>query len=187
MVRKILRSASDLLLSEGPSRFTATRIAEYAGISAGTLYQYFPNKISILKKLIKEDLCKITQALDGSSSEIKKDGELQLKEFLEIVFYHELNDCKLRTALRSAEIFFNLEHKDSKEYSAHEILINSFLKGAYPKAPNEKIDIATYLISSAILTASLRWRLRALSILDRNQLADILSTTLTRYLDPDIE
>jgi len=34
-----------LLTVGGPDRLTTTRVAERAGVSVGTLYQYFPNKL----------------------------------------------------------------------------------------------------------------------------------------------
>ena len=48
LVAAILEAALQVLEKEGAQRFTTTRVAERAGVSVGSVYQYFPNKASIL-------------------------------------------------------------------------------------------------------------------------------------------
>lgn len=47
-VDAVLEATLQLLLSGGVARLNTTRIAEKAGVSVGTLYQYFPDKQSLL-------------------------------------------------------------------------------------------------------------------------------------------
>ena len=47
-VEAICEAAIQVLLSHGAERFTTTRVAARAGVSVGTLYQYYPNKQSLL-------------------------------------------------------------------------------------------------------------------------------------------
>src|SRR5271170_1301391 len=51
LVATILEAAIQVLAKEGAQRFTTARVAETAGVSVGSLYQYFPNKESILFRL----------------------------------------------------------------------------------------------------------------------------------------
>ena len=44
LVATILEAAIRVLAREGAQRFTTARVAETAGVSVGSLYQYFPNK-----------------------------------------------------------------------------------------------------------------------------------------------
>src|ERR1700754_4129621 len=44
----ILEAASQILERRGPSGFNTNDVAERAGVSIGTLYQYFPDKHAIL-------------------------------------------------------------------------------------------------------------------------------------------
>ncbi len=50
-VDAILVAAAQILEAQAPERFTAKRVAERAGVSIGTLYQYFANKGAILEAL----------------------------------------------------------------------------------------------------------------------------------------
>ena len=47
----ILEAAARVLARDGAHRFTTARVAEAAGVSVGSLYQYFPNKEAILFRL----------------------------------------------------------------------------------------------------------------------------------------
>src|ERR1700750_601694 len=51
LVEDILEAAIRVLSREGAARFTTARVAETAGVSVGSLYQYFPNKEAILFRL----------------------------------------------------------------------------------------------------------------------------------------
>ncbi len=60
----ILQAAVQVLLAEGKGRLTTTRIAARAGVSVGTLYQYFPNKSSLLQTLLREHLDRVAVAVE---------------------------------------------------------------------------------------------------------------------------
>jgi AcrR family transcriptional regulator len=50
-VDAILLAAAHILRSEGPEKLTTNRVARLAGVSIGSLYQYFPNKQALLDVL----------------------------------------------------------------------------------------------------------------------------------------
>lgn len=50
-VEAVLAATLQVLLREGYSKLTTTRVAERAGVSVGTLYQYFPDKRSLVAAL----------------------------------------------------------------------------------------------------------------------------------------
>lgn len=50
-VDAIFEATIQVLLADGPLRLTTTRVAERAGVSVGTLYQYFPHKQELLYAL----------------------------------------------------------------------------------------------------------------------------------------
>lgn len=72
-VEVILEAATQILWRSGGDRLTTNRIAERAGVSIGTLYQYFPNKEAILFALIErrctEGEARIKAALAGCHGE----------------------------------------------------------------------------------------------------------------------
>lgn len=47
----ILRATAHILSREGPARLTTNRVAEKAGVSIGSVYQYFPNKEALVEEV----------------------------------------------------------------------------------------------------------------------------------------
>src|ERR1041384_5413079 len=63
LVAAILEAALQVLAKEGAARFTTVRVAEKAGVSFGSLYQYFPNKAAILCPLQSDEWRQTTDLL----------------------------------------------------------------------------------------------------------------------------
>jgi AcrR family transcriptional regulator len=62
-------AAIQVLTQEGLSRCTTTRIAERAGMSVGSLYQYYPNRDALLAAVLKKHLEGIAGAVEQACSE----------------------------------------------------------------------------------------------------------------------
>ncbi len=52
MVERIVAGGRQVLVEHGYERTTTNRVAEAAGISPGSLYQYFPNKEAVLAAVV---------------------------------------------------------------------------------------------------------------------------------------
>lgn len=63
-VGAISEATIQVLLSHGADRLTTTRVAERAGVSVGTLYQYYPNKQSLLFAALEDHLDKVSAAVE---------------------------------------------------------------------------------------------------------------------------
>ncbi|MGV9367451.1 TetR/AcrR family transcriptional regulator [Amycolatopsis sp. NPDC003731] len=77
--QRILTAAAHVFGDHGYAAGTTNRIAERAGISIGSLYQYFPNKDAILAELL-------TRHLDGGTAAAAKVLTGPLPESIEEVF-----------------------------------------------------------------------------------------------------
>ena len=65
-VEAISEATVQLLLRHGIERLTTTRIAERAGVSVGTLYQYYPNKQSLLFAVLEHHLNNVMDKVEAA-------------------------------------------------------------------------------------------------------------------------
>jgi AcrR family transcriptional regulator len=70
-VGAISEATIQVLLSDGGDRLTTTRVAERAGVSVGTLYQYYPNKQSLLFAVLADHLEKIAVAVETACAQAR--------------------------------------------------------------------------------------------------------------------
>jgi AcrR family transcriptional regulator len=63
-VEAIVEAAAHILVKHGYDAFTTNRVAEKAGVSIGSLYQYFPNKDSLLAELMRRHVIEIERGVE---------------------------------------------------------------------------------------------------------------------------
>ena len=68
-VDAIFQATIQVLLSDGPIRLNTTRVARRAGVSVGTLYQYFPNKQALLFAVLERHLAMLADAVEKACDE----------------------------------------------------------------------------------------------------------------------
>jgi AcrR family transcriptional regulator len=81
-VEAIYEATFQVLLAVGPDRLTTTRIAERAGVSVGTLYQYFPNKQSLLLSVLKKHQDQVARAVEVAC---RRNHDRQMSTMIESV------------------------------------------------------------------------------------------------------
>ena len=65
-VEAIFEATIQVLLTDGPTRLTTTRVAERAGVSVGSLYQYFPNKQALFYALNERYLDMLAERVEAA-------------------------------------------------------------------------------------------------------------------------
>jgi len=104
-VEVILDAAALVFSEKGFSGGTTNHIAEQAGVSIGSLYQYFPNKDSILVGLLERHLADgLThiEALVGRASKKKLNPRRLMREIIETLISDQLIDPHLHRVLLEA-------------------------------------------------------------------------------------
>ncbi len=101
-VDAILEATIQVLLNIGKERLTTTRVASRAGVSVGTLYQYFPNKSALLQAVLKRHLTQVTDAVELVCKEQKGRTLEQMVTALVATFLDaKMKDAKTSVALYS--------------------------------------------------------------------------------------
>jgi AcrR family transcriptional regulator len=94
-VEAILVAAGDLIARHGWASVTTNRIASRAGVSIGSLYQYFPNKAAILAALLEQHQAAVWPVITDFLKELADDtkpiaGALR-RLFVRLVEAHSVN------------------------------------------------------------------------------------------------
>ena len=100
-VDALLEATIQVLLSAGKEQLTTTKVALRAGVSVGTLYQYFPNKSALLQAALKRHLDEVTEAMERVCRE-QKGNTLQ---HMATALINTFLDAKMRDAKTSVALY----------------------------------------------------------------------------------
>jgi len=137
LVGAILQAAIRVLEREGAAAFTTVRVAEQAGVSVGSLYQYFPNKESILFRLQEQEWVRTGQLLEGIFTDARLAPAERLRVAVGAFFRSECDEAPLRRALGdAAPIYRDAPHARQQRVRTLKVLddlIGQVVSGLSPR------------------------------------------------------
>ena len=99
-VEAISEATIQVLLSHGAERLTTTRVAERAGVSVGSLYQYYPNKRSLLFAVLENHLNSVAARVEAAcESACHKSLAEMTKEMVEAFVDAKMERAEISLAL----------------------------------------------------------------------------------------
>lgn len=101
-VEAICEATVQVLLVVGKEKLTTTKVAQRAGVSVGTLYQYFPNKASLLQAVLKEHLDQVFEGVEEACESVKG---APLKQMADAVVAQFMK-TKLKNTEKSRAMYF---------------------------------------------------------------------------------
>ncbi|MDX8498090.1 TetR family transcriptional regulator [Mesorhizobium sp. VK4C] len=136
LVAAILQAAAQVLASEGAQRFTTTRVAEKAGVSVGSLYQYFPNKAALLFRLQSDEWRQTTDLLCGILQDVEMPPLERIRTLVHAFIRSECEEAAVRGALNDAAPLY----RDAPEAQGARAMANrtveAFMRETLPEAPD---------------------------------------------------
>jgi AcrR family transcriptional regulator len=96
-VEAVLEAAARILETQGLAGYNTNDIARVAGISVGSLYQYFPNKDAITSALVVREMDALGRALEGLMGTAP--GRPRVQRLIEIAVEHQLGRSRLSRLL----------------------------------------------------------------------------------------
>jgi AcrR family transcriptional regulator len=150
LVAAILEAAVQVLAKEGAQRFTTARVAEKAGVSVGSIYQYFPNKAAILFRLQSDEWRQTTDLLRTILEDRRSPPPERLRTLVHAFLRSECEEAAMRMALADAAPLYRdaPEAREVKE-SGHRT-VEIFMREALPKASDATQALAGDLITTTL-------------------------------------
>jgi AcrR family transcriptional regulator len=155
MFETILEGATRVFAAHGYARSTTNRIAEAAGVSVGSVYQYFPDKDAMLTELMR-------RYRDGLVARIgQRVAEMNVVTFEAVVhalLSAVLHDDQINPALRRVLIERVLRTDARREISGFEErleeLIVEALRGAKDYVTVEEFELSAFILVRVVLAVS---------------------------------
>ncbi len=146
LVADILQAAIRVLQREGAQRFTTIRVAQEAGVSVGSLYQYFPNKQAIIFRLQTDEWEQTGTTLDALLSDTKQTPAQRLRNTIRAFFHSECDEAPLRLALDAAAPSYHEAPESQAGRRRSRRTVSAFVAVAAPRANARQRTFATELI-----------------------------------------
>jgi AcrR family transcriptional regulator len=150
LVAAILEAALQVLAKEGASRFTTTRVAERAGVSVGSIYQYFPNKASILFRLQSDEWRETTAMLRDTLQDASRPPLERLRRLVHAFVKSECDEAEVRTALADAAPLYRDAPEAHEAKSASAGTLEAFMRELLPQATKARRALARDLIKTTL-------------------------------------
>jgi len=150
LVAAILDAAVQVLAKEGAQRFTTARVAEKAGVSVGSLYQYFPNKAAILFRLQSDEWRQTTELLRGILEDVRRPPLERLRTLVHAFVHSECDEAAVRVALDDAAPLYRDAPEAHEARASGRRTFRLFMQEALPEASEATRAQAGELITTTL-------------------------------------
>jgi AcrR family transcriptional regulator len=176
-VDAIVEASAQVLEQHGYRAATTNRIAERAGVSVGTLYQYFNNKDEIFDSLIEREAARYLEALEQNMPGAEVPHRAAIRQLLEAAYAHHRLVLGVRLVMRNLPSTAYSERSKAIREEMHRLVLR-FLELRGPIAGLEDLSLAADVFIA---------QCEGLTYLGRvtrapQELIAILTDSLSRYL-----
>ncbi|MBR7988192.1 TetR family transcriptional regulator [Burkholderia cenocepacia] len=152
LVEDVLQAAIQVLASEGAQRFTMARVAERAGVSVGSLYQYFPNKASVLFRLQHDEWRQTHDMLCAILQDTQKTPPERLRTAVYAFIRSECDEAPMRIALDDAAPLYRDAPEAQDVKAEGNRAFSAFMREALPDVSDATHALACELILTTLTT-----------------------------------
>jgi AcrR family transcriptional regulator len=153
-VRIIQEAAIRVLKKHGGIRFTTIRVAAEAGISVGSLYQYFPNKESLLFQLHQLEWESTRKTVEAIMDQQGKPPWERFSEAVHAFFKTEAEEAELRKALSDAGAYYD----DTPEFRAFrqkgQARLRAFVRELYPQLSRKELEFRAAFLAVVVTSVA---------------------------------
>jgi len=150
LVAAILEAALQVLAKEGAPRFTTARVAERAGVSVGSVYQYFPNKAAILFRLQSDEWRQTSGLLRDILEEVERPPFERLRRLVHAFIRSECEEAAMRVALDDAAPLYRDAPEARDARASGESTVQRFLLEVLPAASDAARTVAGELLKTTL-------------------------------------
>ena len=188
MVETILASTAEVLVKQGYAGTNTNLVAQRAGVSVGSVYQYFPNKDSLIAALHERH----AQATNRVILEVARQGEVSslpahLRVLVRALLHLHQQEPELHRLLASDFASLSCKAVDSLSKARIALSIQYLLERWRPMLVHGNLPLAAWL-TAQVITSMLKAYLLDWPQISQAQIEDAISSSLTGLLcaHPDL-
>ena len=150
LVAAILEAAIQVLAKEGAARFTTTRVADRAGVSVGSIYQYFPNKAAILFRLQSDEWQQTSRMLGDTLRDASRSPPERVRRLVHAFVKSECDEAAMRVALNDAAPLYRDAPEARAVRAAGDRVLATFMREALPGVTPARRRLAGDLLKTTL-------------------------------------
>lgn len=182
LVQAILQAAVQVLATEGAARFTTARVAERAGVSVGSVYQYFPNKAAILFKLQSDEWQATVGLLRALLADRQQPALQRLRALVRAFMRSECEEAGMRGALHDAAPLYRDAPEAREVRAAGQQLFVAFVEEVLPRLPSDRRLLVAQTISRTLSAVGKDFSASPRAQAEIDAHADALADMLCAYI-----
>jgi AcrR family transcriptional regulator len=182
LVAAILEAAVQVLAKDGADRFTTARVAERAGVSVGSLYQYFPNKAAILFRLQSDEWRQTSALLRGILEDIQRPPLERLRALVHAFIRSECDEAQMRAALNDAAPRYREAPEAQETRVSGRRTMHTFMQEVLPEAPEATHELAGSLIKTTLNRVGKQFSETPRSLAEIEDYAEAMADMFCAYL-----
>lgn len=149
-VEAVLEAAAQVLVEEGYDRASTNRIAKVAGVSVGSLYQYFPSKEALVIALCRRHSDEMLSLLEDCVTRLWDEPlEVAVRTYVQSWLAAHRLDPELHRAIVQQALHLGLEHiRQIQERAA--VVVRAYLERHRAVLVPKDLDMAAYLLVNCV-------------------------------------
>jgi AcrR family transcriptional regulator len=185
-VDALLEATARVLLKDGYEGASTNRIAAAAGVSIGSLYQYFPSKEALVAAVIERHTQELSQVvLDALRNVSERPLDIGARALITAAIDAHRVDPKLHRVLaEQVPRVGRLENIDAVERNAR-TLVRAYLEGHRREIEAADLDLAAFILTTTIEALTHSAVLRRPDVLaddKAKEFVDEVTRLVVRYL-----
>lgn len=139
----ILEAAARILESLGFAGFNTNAVAELAGVSIGSLYQYFSSKDALIVELIRRERAELSnRIIEAIQQSDATDLKEKLKLIIQAAVQHQLSRPQLARTLEFASEIIGKDIEESElQHELETIISDLFIRSGISHAQTAAQDV----------------------------------------------
>lgn len=147
-VERMLTSAIELIAEKGSDALRMSEVARLAGVSIGSLYQYFPDKSAIVRTLAERYHAECQACIGAGLAEVRTEEDLcaAFGQLIDIYYELFLAEPVMRDILSATQADKALRELEIANSRANGALLAGAMSRLWPEAERDEFDASAFLI-----------------------------------------